>query len=252
MMEDNKKIKTIRVSIGVPTFSGLEPEFFDSFMAAWSTLMNFHIGSVTHILTSVDNLERVHEEKRVEVATPQINAEFKVFLHTVPRTQNHHARNLLIEHALEFDSDYLIMVDDDMVLQPQTFVHMLTRMERLREVDVLAMLAFKRGEPYTPVGYYWQGNNMLAMDYNPDKKGLVDVDAVGFGCVIIRCSLLEKMNAPWCLVDDIYRGSDIYFCHRAKTEFGSKIFIDTEHEIGHLSFGKPIGGDDYLKYYGKK
>jgi len=249
MEEKIKTTKNLRISIGIPCFSGLAPEFFSSFMSAWNVLNYHQIADIYHIKTKVDEYGKIADCEKIQISFGDENNNLKIFLHLIPRTQNHHARNIIIEQALEYDSDYLIMVDDDMVLNPDTFVHMINVMEDFLELDILGMLAFKRGEPYTPVGYIWQQGTLSVIDVNRDKKGLVECDAVGFGAVIIRGRLLEQMSPPWCLVDDLYRGSDIYLCHRARAEFGAKIAIDTTHEVGHIGAGKTVGSEDYYNYY---
>ncbi len=238
------------ILLGVPTLNGLKPDFFDSWNSAILNLIQSrNVISITKIITTVDSQERVVEEKREEIKFARGEGEeMKIYIHTVPRTQNHHARNLIMERAIEFDTDYCIMVDDDMVLNTDSFTHLIDVMDANKPIDVLALLAFKRGEPYTPVGYMFNKNSLEMINITKDTKGIVECDAVGFGCVIIKTELIERLNPPYCLVDDIYRGADIYFCNKAKQEANAKVFMDTSHEIGHLGFDRPIYRKEFLEY----
>jgi hypothetical protein len=146
------------------------------------------------------------------------------------------ARESITDNARGINAQYLFMFDDDMIVMPDLF-------ERLfkHQKDIVAALAFTRLPPYKPVVYNlnkgWDAVeksdyylNMTAEHYPKDQ--LVECDAVGFGAVLIKLSLLDKMEKPWFMTTS-GAGEDIHFCHMAGRS-GAHIFVDTATKIGHL------------------
>jgi len=150
------------------------------------------------------------------------------------------------------------MYDDDMTLPIDMVECMLQDMEEHPEIDVLAPLAFMRNPPHYPViytvtegydpvrGTYYINN--FVKDYPRNK--LVECDAVGFGAVLIKVSLLNKMVPPYCF-STTGSGEDIYFCQKAKKEAGARVFMDTRIKLGHLMNPK-IADADYFDEWRKK
>lgn len=163
---------------------------------------------------------------------------FEFYDSTAGRMFTPMAREKIADTALAIDADYLFMIDDDMLAPKDLF-------ERLqaRNVDVIAPLAFTRNAPYLPVMYQttkgW--DPIMKQEYvindwvrNWPRQKLVECDAVGFGAVLIKVSVLKKMKRPFFMCSS-GTGEDIWFCHRAKEEAGARIFMDTTVELGHIS-----------------
>lgn len=152
------------------------------------------------------------------------------------------AREKLTENALKQGFDFILMMDNDM-LYPINFIEaMLEDMEQNPQIDVLAPLAFMRNPPHYAVMYSvtegYDGDtkkdyfmNRFVINYPKDK--LVECDAVGFGAVLIRMSLIKKMKAPY-FFSTTGVGEDIWFCHKAKKEADARIFMDTRIKLAHL------------------
>ena len=70
-----------------------------------------------------------------------------------------------------------------------------------------------------------------------------NVDVVGFGSVLIKVEILEKLEKPWFMVMT-GAGEDIHFCHQAKRA-GFKIHMDTATKLGHLGKRKKITEHTY-------
>ena len=217
--------KTVKVLIGIPTEGHTKPESFQSLRT-----MIFH-----------------HGVMQGESKALNKDVQFEFYDRTAGRMFTPMAREVMAETALQLGCDYLFMVDDDMVVPFDLF-------ERLyrHDVDVCAALAFTRNPPYLAVLYQqkegWDDRTHRKYVYtdwikNYPKNKLVECDAVGFGAVLIKTSVLAKMRTPYFMCS-AGNGEDIWFCHRAKKETGARIFMDTSTEIGHL--GNPILVDSSL------
>lgn len=81
---------------------------------------------------------------------------------------------------------------------------------------------------------------------NYPREKIVECDAVGFGGVLIKTSILRSMKPPY-FFSTTGSGEDIYFCMKARQEAGARIFMDTRIKLGHL--GKPAVIDE--EYFDK-
>ena len=149
-----------------------------------------------------------------------------------------HARNLAVDHALAQNMDYVLYIDDDMVLptERKLFSELVAH-----DKDIVAPLFFHKDQPFAPLIFkrsiygdgdcsYTTYDNIL--DY---KKGLVQVDGVGFGTVLVKTEVFKKMDSPYFIYGDTC-GEDLYFCNKA-TGVGCTVWADTTLQVGHI--GKP-------------
>lgn len=69
-----------------------------------------------------------------------------------------------------------------------------------------------------------------------EYDGLVEADAIGTGCIIIKREILEKMKRPfWNYYDENglrYAGLDLTFCKRAK-DLGYKVWCHLNYRCSH-------------------
>lgn len=162
---------------------------------------------------------------------------FEFFFVTMGRIFTPYAREEAAKLAIEHHMDYLFMVDDDMECGEDLFEQLWKH-----DVDVVAPLAFTRNFPHKPVIYAtmdgWNGGrrvsyfmNQHVMNYPKNK--LVECDAVGFGAVLIKVKVLEKMAKPL-FMSTCGTGEDVYFCLKAR-EQGFRVFMDTATKLGHYS-----------------
>lgn len=148
-----------------------------------------------------------------------------------------YAREMLADQALRLDCDYLFMVDDDMLAMPDLFYRLVKH-----DVDIVAPLAFTRNPPHNAVmfsvvegfdpvtGTPYYINNIVK---NYPREKLVECDAVGFGAVLIKTSVLKGMKKQY-FMGTPGAGEDVHFCVQAK-KAGFHIFMDTATKLGHLS-----------------
>lgn len=160
-------------------------------------------------------------------------------------------REYIAGEALKIGCDYIFFIDDDMVFRPDLF-------ERLyrHNVDIVAALAFTRNPNHLPVMYQLhEGFDTIEKKpycriewiKNYPRKKLVEVDAVGFGSVLIKTHVFKKMTPPFFMCSSTSTGEDIFFCMQAKKS-GVRIFCDTSTVLGHLSNPQIIDESTYERF----
>lgn len=175
---------------------------------------------------------------------------FEFFFSVIGRIFTPVARDAAVDLALDNGCDYLYMIDDDMMCPDDMFEQLYAH-----DVDIIAPLAFTRNPPHKPVMYHLVDGydtvarkdyfiNTYVMNYPKDK--LVECDAVGFGAVLIKRWVLEKMEKPH-FMSTCGSGEDILFCYKAR-KLGAKIFMDTACKLGHL--GQQVNvNEEYVEQY---
>ena len=163
---------------------------------------------------------------------------FKFFSRNIGRTGINYAREALATLAVQNGMDYVLMVDDDQTVPRDLFKRLYDTMIKTG-ADIVSPMVTQRVHPFKPViwkqSYSEEGGkkavyNQFIEEYEPNS--IVEADAVGFGVVLIRASLLTKVPQPWFFSNNTF-GEDIWFCMRARAA-GSKIVMDTSIKVGHL------------------
>lgn len=196
------------------------------------------------------HLGHLEERGKLNKETPR----FEFYQITIGRVLTPFAREEMAKRAEAAGVDYLMMIDDDMVIEQNDIF------ERLYadQVDVVAPLAFTRGYPHSPVIYSCVDGydsvtkkdyfiNTTIMNYPKDK--LVRCDAVGFGAVLIRMDVIKKVTSPR-FMSTCGSGEDIYFCYQAGKQ-GFKVFMDTRVKLGHVGH-PPIINEAYVEAVRKR
>lgn len=229
-------MEIVRTAFAVPNEGGTDPEAYDNRM-----VMCHHLG-ILQVCSSLG----MTEFEEIKLDYPK-GKKFQFWQMTIGNVFTALARERLAEMAVEMGMDYLFMIDDDMIVESDIF-------ERLyrHNVDICAGLAFTRIPPHKPVIYevnkgfdqvekrrYYINHTLLSYP----KNQLVECDAVGFGGVLIKTSVLKGMKKPWFMVTS-GAGEDIHFCHMAK-EQGFRVFMDTSVKMGHLGVRPVITEETY-------
>lgn len=200
------------MTIAVPTYKNIPSQFFFNFLTAYE------------------------ESKK----------KFSVNVLNVDSTMIEAARNILVDRFLRRKSDFLFFVDSDMLL-PVNIIENLIQHDK----DVVSGIYFGRsqmGETHVMASVEVDG------EYKPINSfpaGLIEVDAVGLGCCMLKKEVVEKVSdseydKPLFLNKFISRdkmvGEDFYFCELLRKN-GFNIFVDPAIQCGH------IGGVIDTKYY---
>lgn len=151
------------------------------------------------------------------------------------------ARNKLAAQALQepVNADYVMWFDSDMTFAPGTMKKLLQDMEELPDASIISGLYFRRSDPYTPVAFQTldisDTNEAKWTDYTGELEGIHEVGGVGFGCVLVKTSVIYECFAKYgtCFSPIGSVGEDLSFCWRAK-QLGYKTYLDTDIKCGHL------------------
>ena len=139
-------------------------------------------------------------------------------------------RNSGVAIALQHKAKWIFFVDDDMVLPPDTILRLLAR-----NVNVVSGLYVKRQQPFVPIAYNIEDGDFIPIADPPDDT-LVQVDAVGGGCLLVDTTVFSQLPKPYFAVPPhgtYVMSEDIYFCQQL-TSRGIKVHLDTGATCGHV------------------
>lgn len=170
-----------------------------------------------------------------------------------PRMSIDRMRNMTATVALEGEFDYVLFLDDD-VLVPIDCLKKLIALD----ADVAAGDVIIRGYPFQHMMFRYKDKaktRLLAMSNLPSgPRGPIDVDAVGFSLCLIKTSVfkLDGMEAPY-FITGTHNTEDIYFCLKAKDlNPDLTIKVDTSITCGHILWDEFINTDTkaaFKRYY---
>lgn len=161
------------------------------------------------------------------------------------------ARNRIAQISLDQNVDYVLMVDNDVVLPKDTLVNFLDDAKAVtlgsyahRDNDNLyrgrscvCKLLDPRGKKYY--------NYPLESEYTAEELNQlreighhkVEIHGGGMGCAFIRTSVFRSIKYPWYdWVNYKDRGmlsEDLYFCEQCKAR-DIRIYTDTRVQCGHM------------------
>lgn len=146
-------------------------------------------------------------------------------------------RNFAAAAAMECDFDWLVFIDDDVLVPFDCISKLLKRVES--GFNVVSGVTLIRGYPFHPMIFdFSDKENHYVDDYKDkaDATGMLTCDAVGFSLCMIRVELLKKMVPPFFITGTNFT-EDVYFCQRAKTQvpdvkIGADVTIETAHLLG--------------------
>jgi hypothetical protein len=165
--------------------------------------------------------------------------------HTPERCSIDRMRNEAAKRALEGGFDYLMFVDDDVIVQPNTLESLLAC-----DADIAMAETYVRGYPFNAMFFKYEDRpedpeNPGLLHYNDfeknvDQNGHLKVDAVGFSVVLIKCSFLKKIPTPYFVTQShgaVQFTEDVYFCLKCVQVMGRdkvKMIVDTNVPTGHI------------------
>lgn len=187
----------MKILIAVPTFGPIEPEVFKA----------------------IYNLKSEHElsfdfVKGYDVAV---------------------ARNRIAEKARAGRFDYVLMVDSDTIIPPETLNYMLDP-----PVDICLGVCprknTKEGKSaiikFNAPGYH------DSYYYRELPEGRTKVKGGGFACALVKVNVFTRMDSPWFQyvinADGSTLSEDYYFCNNARF-MGFDIWMDPRVRCGHLA-----------------
>ena len=153
------------------------------------------------------------------------------------------ARNLILHEFLRSDHQLLLMMDDDVV--PSFDILSMKAHFEDPEIGVVGSPCpmLRPGLPVTPNMYSISEQDShyaidLSMALDPPRGTLVDVDAIGFGCVMISRSAAESLGEfreRRSQEGEIFMSEDIDACVRARSA-GYRVCADLACYSEHMVY----------------
>lgn len=147
------------------------------------------------------------------------------------------SRQNLIDRALEWGADWILMLDSDMTFPADTFHRLASH-----NLPIVACNYVRRAVPTSPVT---KNVNEKLMLTNPDSTGLEEASYTGFGVCLVAADVFKKLEKPyfdtaWVKLDDAkdYEclGEDVFFFKKVRYFTDAKLFIDHDlsQQITHI------------------
>lgn len=155
-------------------------------------------------------------------------------------TYIHKARQQLAEAVLEQGADCVLWLDSDMRFPKDTLVRLLKHNK-----DFVGINYSKRGIPpeFVAIKRHSPPEQLVT---DADSEGLEEVEALGFGVVLMKTSVLHALPPPertghpwfwheWIAESGRHVGEDVFFCRMAK-EAGVDLYVDHDlsKECAHI------------------
>lgn len=234
---ENKTTKIVKVMVAVPNEGNTLCDAYDNRL-----LFMAHLGKLELLSKSGEHeYESLGEKNTFEYPD---GVAFEFGFGTVGNVLTPIARERLADAAMEHGYDYILFVDDDMICPLDMFEQLYKHQK-----DIVGALAFTRFAPHKPVLYVSEEgfDSVTRLPYYTckswltyPKDQLVECDAVGFGAVLINCSVFPRVGKPW-FTAATGKGEDIQFCLEARRA-NIKVYMDTACKLGHL--GPPLNIDE--------
>lgn len=206
------------ILIGIPCFSGVDYQVLEDYMR-----LAYHLG-------------RRHTDFEFQLAIKGKSEQFR-------------ARIAIVKAGLQFGADYILMLDDDHILdiagsQRATNaydlpVKLARHLKANPKMGIIGALYYQRGGDCYPVIMQENGDGLPHFLHKMEVSGrLQKVDVTGGGCMMIRSEVFNRIDEPWFAPEHDY-GTDIQICKSVRAA-GYEIWCDTSLEIGHLRTEREI------------
>lgn len=144
-------------------------------------------------------------------------------------------RNLIIDEAINAKCTHILFLDDDMAFAPNTLMKLLQH-----DKDIVSGLYLNRSYPHRPVIFDYDFNGDYKVhrvhSLKDNEKGLIEVEAVGFGCMLIKTTVFSSLEQPYVRLGELRkdrRNEDTGFCHRVR-KLGIPVYCDLDTTVGHI------------------
>ena len=173
--------------------------------------------------------------------------EFDFYLHVKTKSEQFRARNSLVMAALDVGADYLLMLDDDHIIDiddtsgvPGEGAGCYGFLKRLiaHDVDIVGPIYYHRGGQAGPVVMEEKNGAYRMMTDDQLTGGLQEVAVQGGGCMLIKMHVFDKLKQPWFKPEHNY-GTDVQLCKNAR-EAGFKVYTDSGIQIGHVMHTRTV------------
>lgn len=145
-------------------------------------------------------------------------------------------RNHISDVALRVGAEWVLYLDDDHILCPDTLTRLLAA-----DKDIISAHYTQRTPPFNPVLMSTElpSGAFLWKQLHPGESGIISVAAAGAGALLVKTKVLEAIGAPYWTLGQISPaswGDDLHFCSRAR-KAGFEVHVDLDNSIGHIMTG---------------
>jgi 2-polyprenyl-3-methyl-5-hydroxy-6-metoxy-1,4-benzoquinol methylase len=173
--------------------------------------------------------------------------EYDFYLAIKPKSEQFRARNSIVEAALQGGCDYLLMLDDDHVINwqdqdandpgetqvPYEFLRILLEDMKKTKAGMVGALYYHRGGECRPVimkegkngGYFYMRDDEITGE-------LQEVAVTGGGCMLLDMNIFSRIG-PSPFEPEFQFGTDIQICEKTRKE-GFKVYCNTGIVLGHV------------------
>lgn len=154
-------------------------------------------------------------------------------------------RELIVRRALAAGADFLLMIDDDIVVPQDALARLSAVLEAVPDAAIAGALYYSRDGIRPMVASGWDSRDTTKAWIPAFSTEPVAVDAIGFGCVLMRVSAL-RMLAPPFFGAQIYIetgaarvrlcNEDFLLCERLR-EAGYRVVLHAGVRCGHVDRG---------------
>lgn len=205
--------------------------------------------NMKHILLAIPTGRYIEPETMRSLWNLDVPEGYKVHFEFFYGYQIDQIRNLIADWGKRYD--YLFCVDADIVVPPQTLKNFLAA-----EKDIISGLYIQRIPNTHTLEVYMDtpGGGCTNIPYSMLKnKGIVEIAACGFGCVLINSRVLQRMSYPHFQYKSALNhrdtvSEDVFFCMKAR-DMGFKVWADTSIQCNHLGNKTFIVEDENLMRY---
>ena len=171
------------------------------------------------------------------------------------RTSVDNMRNAAVRAALAQECDYLLFIDDDVVVEPHTFKSL-----HACDLDVVMALTYIRGYPFEPMFFKFKDAEKQQLglygDFvaDVDSHGVVRCDAIGNSCTLYKTWMFKEMTDPWFVTIPGKCTEDVYFCFKTLEQLKTPctIGVDTKVPTAHKlssEYVRPSNRQALLAYH---
>jgi glycosyltransferase involved in cell wall biosynthesis len=147
-----------------------------------------------------------------------------------------HARNLIVEGAIDMGAEWLLFLDSDMTFPRETLQRLMSWNK-----DIVCASYVKKKPPYHTVGSLAsRPTDRVGDTAMVSANGLYEMEKIGLGVCLIKMSVFKKMQKPWFHYEykpgsNVMTGEDILWCHEVR-KLGFKVWIDAalSMHVGHI------------------
>jgi len=149
------------------------------------------------------------------------------------------SRNALVNYAKRIKAEYILFLDDDVILPPDCFNKLVYWANKGNEV--ISGVYYSKQIPPQPLIFKGRGNGYM----NNWKEGdiIEDADGIGMGIALIKMRIFNEIPRPWfvSVIKEKNKATDtfisvdesLYFCDKLK-QAGKKILVDTSIQGIHF------------------